>query len=209
VPYSSDLDEFATSGTFTTLPPTGAKLYVAIDYLRVPDEVRSVDFVESFAAEVTIVNRPGGSKPEGSRPKNVSLHVPNMPHAYVGEKYAFPLCRKGYHRSSPGLPRNRLCGPPWNPGTAPYTPRGGTPPYTFKQYVGKPCGQCSKRHFLPKGLVLNHNTGWIEGTPQPGTEKLRGQYGIAGAYLIEICARDALGEEYCDPADLNVYPRRR
>ncbi|MEX2210225.1 MAG: Ig domain-containing protein [Gaiellaceae bacterium] len=151
-------------------------------------------------------DRSGGpSDDESSTGELGSLrnNVPGYFKAYVGERFATPLCRRGEGRGN-GLPKNRLCGPPTNPGTAPWWPRGGKPPYTFNLKLGK--------GFLPKGLVLNHNTGWIEGTPEPGTDlggrRSPGFCANCRIYDFTVCVRDSSGKTVCEGAFFAVYPRR-
>lgn len=98
-----------------------------------------------------------------AKPTPVLFNVPpQLPAARVGRPFRFSFC-------APAVPSGKLCGPPFHQTTS---PRGGSPPYTFRLKVGG--------GLLPPGLVLSTRTGQLSGTPRR-----------AGPWPFTVCVYDS------------------
>lgn len=93
-----------------------------------------------------------------------ALPVAHRGKPYPGASFCEPPVAPG------GLCGGPLTARPTNPSGGPVNVAGGWSPYTFTIKSG----------FLPRGLVLNHRTGAITGTPAAG--------GRAGTYRFKVCA---------------------
>lgn len=165
--------------------------YVQLDLYGPPDNPPYPDYKchhFSNIASIFVPSRGGGGPPPPPSGEPLDFgSIGQIKSATVGHPYRYGFCKvaiAGVPVGTKGLPKGRLCmDSPSNPRFNVLDPSGGTQPYSFRLKIGG--------GHPPRGLKLNTNTGYLEGVPEPGTNRVGRPRGVH-RFIVCAYSRDNL-----------------